>query len=276
MTCSPQVASGTTGRSLRSGVFGAMRPSSAPRADPRSIKLQQEDVCGRMSFVLSARLLDPSSGPGEGLNSRRRRSAGLGDAARPLRDLAQQSCLEAGKAIAELAIKAASARRRTPEGRRRPRGSRCCPSKLRLRIEDIANNELFLVGATRRLTPPDGPQQGPRPSLPLHQVQNAWEVDPDRLLANNEIHDIAVALGSMPTARTAHPIWAALRCSKVVIMSGRGREQRPHRTLLLTLFFPSFSQASSAATSTSRSHRCTAWTTPPGRSARRATPLRAR
>jgi topoisomerase-4 subunit B len=26
---------------------------------PRGVKLQQEDVCGRMSFILSARILDP-------------------------------------------------------------------------------------------------------------------------------------------------------------------------------------------------------------------------
>ena len=35
-----------------------------------------------------------------------------------------------------------------------------------------------------------------RPSCRLRgKVQNTWEIDRDRLFANNEIHDIAVALG---------------------------------------------------------------------------------
>jgi topoisomerase-4 subunit B len=56
----PTVNGGTHESGLRAGVFEAMKSFIDHHTLlPRGVKLQQEDVCGRMSFVLSARLLDP-------------------------------------------------------------------------------------------------------------------------------------------------------------------------------------------------------------------------
>ena len=56
----PTVAGGTHESGLRAGVFEAVKTFIEHRALlPRGVKLQQEDVCARMAFVLSARILDP-------------------------------------------------------------------------------------------------------------------------------------------------------------------------------------------------------------------------
>ena len=55
--------------------------------------------------------------------------------------------------------------------------------------------------------------------LPLRgKVLNAWEVEKDRLFANNEIHDIAVAIGVDPHA-PATPDLSGLRYGQVCILS---------------------------------------------------------
>jgi hypothetical protein len=50
-------------------------------------------------------------------------------------------------------------------------------------------------------------------------VLNAWEVEKDRLFANNEIHDIAVAIGVDPHGPADEPDLTGLRCGKVCILS---------------------------------------------------------
>lgn len=58
----PTVNGGTHESGLRAGVFEAMKSFIDHHTLlPRGVKLQQEDVCGRMSFVLSARSWTRSS-----------------------------------------------------------------------------------------------------------------------------------------------------------------------------------------------------------------------
>ena len=56
--------------------------------------------------------------------------------------------------------------------------------------------------------------------LPLRgKVLNTWEVERDRLFANNEIHDISVAIGVDPHGPTIRPTSSGLRYGKVCILS---------------------------------------------------------
>jgi topoisomerase-4 subunit B len=77
--------------------------------------------------------------------------------------------------------------------------------------------------------------------LPLRgKVLNAWEVERDRLFANNEIHDIAVAVGVDPHGPSDTPDLSGLRYGKVCILSDADVDGSHIQVLLLTLFFRHF------------------------------------
>src|SRR4029078_4606271 len=77
--------------------------------------------------------------------------------------------------------------------------------------------------------------------LPLRgKVLNAWEVERDRLFANNEIHDTAVAIGVDPHGAGDAPDFSGLRYGKVCILSDADVDGSHIQVLLLTLFFRHF------------------------------------
>lgn len=243
----PTVNGGTHESGLRAGVFEALKSFIDHHTLlPRGVKLQQEDVCGKMSFVLSARLLDPQfqGQVKEKLNSReavKLVSAQLRD---PF-EIWLNNHVEAGKAIAELSIKQALARQKSAQKveKKKTSGVAVLPGKLSdCESEDIADNELFLVeGDSAGGSAKMARNKETQAILPLRgKVQNAWEIDPDRLLANAEIHDIAVALGVDAHRADSNPDLSGLRYGKVVIMSDADVDGAHIQTLLLTLFFRHF------------------------------------
>jgi topoisomerase-4 subunit B len=71
-------------------------------------------------------------------------------------------------------------------------------------------------------------------------VLNTWETERDRLFANNEIHDIAVAIGVDPHGPGDEPDLGALRYGKIAILSDADVDGSHIQVLLLTLFFRHF------------------------------------
>ncbi|NMG17286.1 DNA topoisomerase IV subunit B [Aromatoleum bremense] len=243
----PTVAGGTHESGLRAGVFDAVKSFIEHHALlPRGVKLQQEDVCGRMSFVLSARLLDPQfqGQVKEKLNSREAVKL-VSSMIRDPFEIWLNNHVEAGRAIAELSIRQALARQKSAQKveKRKTSGVAVLPGKLSdCESEDLADNELFLVeGDSAGGSAKMARNKETQAILPLRgKVQNSWEIDPDRLLANAEIHDIAVALGVDAHAAGSAPDLAGLRYGKVVIMSDADVDGAHIQTLLLTLFFRHF------------------------------------
>jgi topoisomerase-4 subunit B len=77
--------------------------------------------------------------------------------------------------------------------------------------------------------------------LPLRgKVLNAWEVERERLFANAEIHDIAVAVGVDPHGPADVPDFGGLRYGKVCILSDADVDGSHIQVLLLTLFLRHF------------------------------------
>ena len=243
----PTVAGGTHDAGLRAGVFDAVKSFIEHRALlPRGVKLQQDDVCGHMAYVLSARILDPQfqGQVKEKLNSREAVKL-VSSMIRDPFEIWLNQHVEAGKAIAELSIKQALSRQKNAQKveKRKQSGVAVLPGKLSdCESTDIAENELFLVeGDSAGGSAKMARNKETQAILPLRgKVLNSWEVEAGRLFANNEIHDIAVALGVDPHRPEDTPDLSGLRYGKLIIMSDADVDGAHIQTLLLTLFYRHF------------------------------------
>ena len=244
----PTSAGGTHETGLRQAALDAVKSFAEHHALlPKGVKLAAEDVAARLSFILAARLLDPSfqGQTKERLNSR----DAVALVARMLRDpleLWLNEHPDEAKKITELAIKAAQARTRAGQKveKRKQSGVAILPGKLSdCQSEDIARNEIFLVeGDSAGGSAKSGRDKELQAILPLRgKVLNTWEVDPGSLFANREVHDIAVALGIDPHAADApDSTLEHLRYGKVVIMTDADVDGSHIRVLLCTLFYRHF------------------------------------
>ncbi|MBL0076935.1 MAG: type IIA DNA topoisomerase subunit B [Rhodocyclaceae bacterium] len=245
----PTVAGGTHESGLRAGVFEAVKAFIEQRALlPRGVKLQQDDVCSRMAFVLSARILDPQfqGQVKEKLNSREAVKLVSSMVRDPL-DFWLNQNVDAGKAIAELSIKQALTRQKNSQKveKRKQSGVAVLPGKLSdCESTDLAENELFLVeGDSAGGSAKMARNKETQAILPLRgKVLNSWEIEAGRLFANAEIHDIAVALGIDPhtSEQSASLDLSGLRYGKLIIMSDADVDGAHIQTLLLTLFYRHF------------------------------------
>ena len=244
----PTPAGGTHETGLRQAAFDAVKSFAEHRAMlPKGVKLAAEDVFSRLSFVLAARVLDPSfqGQTKERLNSR----DAVALVSRMLRDpleLWLNENPDDAKKIAELAIKAAQARTRAGQRieKRKQSGVAILPGKLSdCQSEDLSRNEIFLVeGDSAGGSAKSGRDKEVQAILPLRgKVLNTWEVDAGSLFANREVHDIAVALGIDPhKPDAADSVLDNLRYGKVVIMTDADVDGSHIRVLLCTLFYRHF------------------------------------
>jgi topoisomerase-4 subunit B len=206
-------------------------------------------VFARASYVLSAKVLDPQfqGQIKERLNSRDavRLVSGF---VRPALELWLNQHVEYGKKLAELAIKAAQTRQKAGQKveKRKGSGVAVLPGKLTdCESRDTSHNEVFLVeGDSAGGSAKMGRDKESQAILPLRgKVLNTWEVERDRLFANNEIHDISVAIGVDPHGPNDTPDLSGLRYGKVCILSDADVDGSHIQVLLLTLFFRHFPQA---------------------------------
>jgi topoisomerase-4 subunit B len=196
--------------------------------------------------VLSAKVLDPQfqGQIKERLNSRDAVRL-VSSFVRPTLELWLNQHVDYGKKLAELAIKAAQTRQKAGQKveKRKSSGVAVLPGKLTdCESKDILHNEVFLVeGDSAGGSAKMGRNKECQAVLPLRgKVLNTWEVDRDRLFANNEIHDISVAIGLDPHGPNDNPDMSGLRYGKVCILSDADVDGSHIQVLLLTLFFRHF------------------------------------
>ena len=245
----PTVAGGTHESGLKDGLFGAIKNFiDLHSLLPKGVKLMPDDVFSRASFVLSAKVLDPQfqGQIKERLNSRDALRL-VSNYVKPPLELWLNEHVEHGKRLAELVIRQAQTRQRASQKveKRKGSGVAVLPGKLTdCESRDLNLNELFLVeGDSAGGSAKMGRDKETQAILPLRgKVLNAWEVERDRLFANNEIHDIAVAVGVDPHGANDTPDFSGLRYGKVCILSDADVDGSHIQVLLLTLFFRHFPQ----------------------------------
>jgi len=243
----PTPAGGTHESGLREGLFLAVKGFiDLHGLLPKGVKLLPEDVFQRVSFVLSAKVLDPQfqGQIKERLNSRDAVRL-VSSFAKPVLELWLSHHVEHGRALADLVIRQAQARLRSAQKveKRKSSGVAVLPGKLTdCESDDVTRNELFLVeGDSAGGSAKMGRDKNFQAILPLRgKVLNSWESERDRLFANNEIHDIAVALGVDPHGTFDKPDLSNLRYGKVCILSDADVDGAHIQVLLLTLFFRHF------------------------------------
>ena len=243
----PTPAGGTHESGLREGLFNAVKGFIEMHAlQPKGVKLMPEDVFARASFILSAKVLDPQfqGQIKERLNSR--------DAVRLVSGYAKSALelwlnehVDYGRKLADLVIKQAQARTRAGQKveKKKSSGVAVLPGKLTdCESQDIALNEIFLVeGDSAGGSAKMGRNKEYQAILPLRgKVLNTWEAERDRLFANNEVHDIAVAIGVDPHGASDSPDLSNLRYGKVCILSDADVDGAHIQVLLLTLFYKHF------------------------------------
>jgi topoisomerase-4 subunit B len=243
----PTPAGGTHESGLREGLFNAVKGFIEMHAlQPKGVKLMPEDVFARASFILSAKVLDPQfqGQIKERLNSR--------DAVRLVSGYAKSALelwlnqhVDYGRKLAELVIKQAQARTRAGQKveKKKSSGVAVLPGKLTdCESQDIGMNEIFLVeGDSAGGSAKMGRNKEYQAILPLRgKVLNTWEAERDRLFANNEVHDIAVAIGVDPHGANDEPDLSNLRYGKVCILSDADVDGAHIQVLLLTLFYKHF------------------------------------
>jgi len=243
----PTPAGGTHEAGLRAALFEAVKAFvDHHNLLPRGARLQAEDVAARLHFVLAARILDPQF-QGQVKEKLTSRDA-LKLTAQVVRDPLEvwlNAHVDHGKRIAELAIQQALTRMKSAQKveKRKGSGVAVLPGKLTdCESDDVSRREVFLVegdsaGGSAKLAR-DKQYQA---ILPLRgKVLNTFEVERDRLFANTEIHDIAVAIGVDPHRSSAEGDLKGLRYSKIIIMADADVDGSHIKVLLLTLFFRHF------------------------------------
>ncbi|WP_338849774.1 DNA topoisomerase IV subunit B [Massilia sp. W12] len=245
----PTPNGGTHESGLREGLFGAVKSFVELHSLlPKGVKLLPEDVFARTSFVLSAKVLDPQfqGQIKEKLNSRDAVRL-VSTCCRPQLELWLNQHVEYGKKLAELAIRQAQSRMRSLQKveKKKSSGVAVLPGKLTdCESSDISRNELFLVeGDSAGGSAKMGRDKEFQAILPLRgKVLNSWETERERLFANNEIHDIAVAIGVDPHGPQDEIDLSGLRYGKICILSDADVDGSHIQVLLLTLFFRHFPQ----------------------------------
>jgi len=243
----PTWSGGTHDAGLRDGIYNAVKSFiDLHNMLPKGVKLASDDVFSRVSFVLSAKLLDPSfqGQTKEKLVSRNALKLVSGMVSDPLL-LWLGEHVEYGKKIAEISIRQAQSRMKSTQKIEKKKGSSVAvlPGKLTDAAEfNPARNELFLVeGDSAGGSAKQGRNKEFQAILPLRgKVLNTFEVDRDRLFSNAEVHDIAVAIGVDPHGMDDNVDLSGLRYHSIYIMADADVDGSHIATLLLTLFFRHF------------------------------------
>ena len=239
----PTTQGGTHVNGLRMGLTEAIREFCEFRnLLPRGVKLTPEDVWERCSYILSLKLLDPQfSGQTKERLSSRECAAFVSGVVRDAFGLWLNHHTETGERIAWLAIENAQKRQRAGKKviRKKVTSGPALPGKLAdCSANDSERTELFLVeGDSAGGSAKQARDREFQAIMPLRgKILNTWEVDSADVLASQEVHDIAVAIGVEPGSNDLRN----LRYSKVCILADADSDGAHIATLLCALFLRHF------------------------------------
>ncbi|MBY6203665.1 DNA topoisomerase IV subunit B [Halomonas denitrificans] len=239
----PTPQGGTHVNGLRTGLIEALREFCEIRSLlPRGVRLAPEDAWERLSFVLSVKLREPQfSGQTKERLSSREATSFVSGLVKDAFSLWLNRNTTDGEAIARLAIEHALKRNKARKqvARRKVTAGPALPGKLAdCASTDLEETELFLVeGDSAGGSAKQARNREFQAILPLRgKILNTWETDPGQVLASQEIHDLAIAIGVDPGSDDL----AKLRYGKIIVLADADSDGLHIATLLSALFLRHF------------------------------------
>ncbi len=239
----PTPLGGTHVNGLRGGLTDAVREFCEFRnLMPRGLRIAPEDVWDGCCYVLSVKMQDPQfSGQTKERLSSRECAVFVAGVVKDTLSLWLNQHPEMGERIAQLALANAQKRLRASRKvvRKQVTSGPALPGKLTdCTAQDLARTELFLVegdsagGSTKQAR-----NREFQAVLPLRgKILNTWEVDSAEVMASQEVHNIAVAIGVDPGSGELN----GLRYGKICILADADSDGLHIATLLCALFVRHF------------------------------------
>ncbi len=239
----PTAQGGTHVNGLRSGVTDAMREFCELRnLLPRNLKLSAEDVWDGVNYILSLKFQEPQfSGQTKERLSSREASGIVLNIAKDAFALWLNQNSDIAMQLAELMI--AKAGRRLKAAKKVERKKIVAGPTLPGKLSDcvghtLEESELFIVeGDSAGGSAKQARDKNFQAIMPIRgKILNTWEVASDEVLASQEVHNIAIAIGVDPGSDDL----SELRYGKVCILADADSDGLHIATLLCALFVKHF------------------------------------
>lgn len=239
----PTPLGGTHVNGLRSGLFEALNAFCEFRnLLPRGVKITADDLWEPCHYVLSVKMKEPQfAGQTKERLSSRQAAAFVSSLLKDSFSLWLNQHRSQGDLIAAFVLERAQKRLRQAKQVARKRVSQgpALPGKLADCLQqDLNQAELFLVeGDSAGGSAKQARNKDFQAILPLRgKILNSWEVESTQVLASQEIHDIAVAIGVDPGSTDL----TGLRYGKICILADADSDGAHIATLLCALFLKHF------------------------------------
>lgn len=239
----PTQQGGTHVNGFRTGLLESMRQfCEIHKLLPRGLKLTAEDIEQQCCYVLSVKIQEPQfSGQTKERLTSRQCAAFVSGVVKDAFILWLNEHVEVGQLLAEMVIAKAQKRVRYQQKveRKKIGAGPALPGKLTdCAGQDPVRGELFLVeGDSAGGSAKQARDREFQAVMPLKgKILNTWEVDSSQVLASQEIHDIAVAMGIDPNTDNLEN----LRYHKICILADADSDGLHIATLLCGLFVKHF------------------------------------
>lgn len=239
----PTPQGGTHVNGFRQGLLDALREFCEFRnLLPRGIRLAPEDIWDRCAHILSVKLVDPQfAGQTKERLSSRECASFVSGVVKDAFSLWLNQHVMTGEALAALAIGNAQKRLKAAQTvvRKKVTAGPALPGKLAdCTLQDVQRTELFLVeGDSAGGSAKQARSREFQAIMPLRgKILNTWEVESTQVLASQEVHDIAVAIGVEPGSKDH----SGLRYGKICILADADSDGSHIATLLCALFVKHF------------------------------------